>query len=151
MYKADINQLNSLLDSVEWHEALKDLDINSAWTYFSSKFNTFLKESIPILVQKERKICIFTRKARTKEIVCGKDTQDHNLTLTTYLTLKLTMLRELLLITSIINLRQIANSIKENPLNYARNKMKTYPVIGSIESIDGKLYTSNKDKSNALT
>jgi len=56
MYKVDINQFNSLLNSVEWDEALRDLDINSAWTYFSSKFNSFLKESM--LVQKERKICL---------------------------------------------------------------------------------------------
>jgi len=28
--------------------------------------------------------------------------------------------------------------------------MKTRPVIGSIEGIDDKLYTSDKDKSNAL-
>jgi len=41
-----INQLNSLLNSVEWDEALRDFDINSAWTYFSSKFDSFLKESI---------------------------------------------------------------------------------------------------------
>jgi len=55
VYKADSNQLNSLLNSVEWDEALRDLDINSAWMYSSSKFNNFLKESIPKL--KERKIC----------------------------------------------------------------------------------------------
>jgi len=50
--------------------------------------------------------------------------------------------------------RQIANNIKENPKafwNYARNyRIKTCPAIGSIEGIDGKLYTSDKDKSNAL-
>ena len=28
--------------------------------------------------------------------------------------------------------------------------MKTRPAIGNIEGIDGKLYTSDKDKSNAL-
>ena len=28
--------------------------------------------------------------------------------------------------------------------------MKTHPAIGSIEGIDGKLHTSDKDKSNAL-
>jgi len=28
--------------------------------------------------------------------------------------------------------------------------MKTRPAIGSIEGIDGKLYTSDKDKSNIL-
>jgi len=50
--------------------------------------------------------------------------------------------------------RQIANNNKENPKafwNYARNRMKTYPVIGSIEGIDGKLYTSDEDKSNQCT
>ena len=29
-YKADSNQLNSLLDSVEWDGALRDVDINNA-------------------------------------------------------------------------------------------------------------------------
>jgi len=80
MYKADINQLNSLLNSVEWDEALRDFDINGAWMYFSSKFNSFLKESIPMSVQKEKNICI-TREARSlknKRNRCGKDTQDHN-------------------------------------------------------------------------
>jgi len=57
VYQADINQPNSLLNSVEWDETLRDFDINSAWTYFSSKFNSCLKESIPMLVKKERKIC----------------------------------------------------------------------------------------------
>jgi len=40
----------------------------------------------------------------------------------------------------------MANNIKENSKafwNYARNRMKTCPAIGSIESIDGKLYTSH--------
>jgi len=60
MYKAD---LSSLLNSVEWDEALKDLDINSAWTYFSSKFNSFLKESIPISVQKRKKNLYITSEA----------------------------------------------------------------------------------------
>ena len=49
--------------------------------------------------------------------------------------------------------RQIANNIKENPKafwNYARNRMKTHSAIGSTEGIDGKLYISDKDKSNAL-
>jgi len=48
---------------------------------------------------------------------------------------------------------QIANNIKENAMaiwNYARNRMKTCPAIGSIGGIDGKLYTSDKNKSNAL-
>jgi len=47
----------------------------------------------------------------------------------------------------------IANNIKENPKafwNYARNRMKTHPAIGSIEGIDCKLYTSDKDKSIVL-
>ena len=43
MHKADINQLNSLFYSVEWDEALRDFDINSAWTYFSSKSSSFFK------------------------------------------------------------------------------------------------------------
>jgi len=49
--------------------------------------------------------------------------------------------------------KQIANSIKENPKafwKYVRNRMKTHSAIGSIEGIGGKLYTSDKDKSNAL-
>ena len=49
--------------------------------------------------------------------------------------------------------RQIANNIKEYPKafwNYARSTMKTHPAIGNIEGIDGKLYTSDEDKSNAL-
>jgi len=54
MYKAD---LSSFLNSVEWDEILRDLDINSAWMYFSSKLINFLKESIPMSVPKERKIC----------------------------------------------------------------------------------------------
>ena len=48
--------------------------------------------------------------------------------------------------------RQIANNVKENPKafwNYARNRMKTRPALGNIEGIDGKLYTSDIDKSNA--
>ena len=35
-------------------------------------------------------------------------------------------------------------------VNYVRTRMKTCSVIGSIEGIDGKLYTLDKDKSNAL-
>ena len=57
MYKPDFN---SLLNSVEWVEALRDLDINSAWTYVSSKFN---RESIPMSVQKREKNLYITREA----------------------------------------------------------------------------------------
>jgi len=49
--------------------------------------------------------------------------------------------------------RQIANNIKVNPKafwNYARNRMKTHPSIGSIEGIDGKVYVLDKDKSNTF-
>ena len=49
--------------------------------------------------------------------------------------------------------RHIANNIKEHPKafwNYARARIKTRPAIGNIEGIDGKLYTSDKDRSNAL-
>ena len=55
MYKAD---LNSLFNSVEWDEALRDFDIDSAWMYFSSKVNSFIKEYILMLVQKRKKICM---------------------------------------------------------------------------------------------
>jgi len=49
--------------------------------------------------------------------------------------------------------RQIANNIKVNPKafwNYAQNRMKIRPSMGSVEGIDGKLYVSDKDKSNAF-
>jgi len=59
MYKA------SLLNSVEFDEALRDLDINSAWMYFSSKFITFLQESIPMPFQKRKKILYISREARS--------------------------------------------------------------------------------------
>ena len=62
LYRADFDKLNSLLSSVEWDEALRDLDINSAWKYFSNKFNTFVKECIPMSVPKNKKICILPEK-----------------------------------------------------------------------------------------
>jgi len=65
MYKANISQLNSLLNSVEWDEALRDLDINNAWPYFSSKFNSFLRESIAMSVQKGKKNLYITHEARS--------------------------------------------------------------------------------------
>ena len=49
--------------------------------------------------------------------------------------------------------RQIANNVKEHPRafwNYATTRMKTGSAIGNIEGIDGKLYISDEDKSNAL-
>jgi len=69
MYKAD---LNSLLTSVEWDEALRDLN---TWTYFSSKFKSFLKESIPMSVQKRKKnLCVIheARSLKNRETLCGK-------------------------------------------------------------------------------
>ena len=50
-FKLILTSFKRLLNSVE---ALRDLDTNSAWTHFSSKFNSFLKESIPMLVQKRK-------------------------------------------------------------------------------------------------
>ena len=55
LYYANFDQLNSLLNSVEWEEALRDLDINNAWKYFSSMFNTFVMECIPMSVPKRKK------------------------------------------------------------------------------------------------
>ena len=49
--------------------------------------------------------------------------------------------------------RQIANNVKENPKafwSYVRSRMKTRPVIGNIEDMDGKLHTSDEDISNAF-
>ena len=52
------------------------------------------------------------------------------------------------------NLRdRLLLTLREHPKafwNYARTRMKTRPAIGNIEGIDGKLYTSDEDKSNAL-
>ena len=70
-FKLILTSFKRLLNSVEWDEALRDLDTNSAWTYFSSKFNRFLKESIPMLVQKKKEKSLM--KLKTKET---KDTQD---------------------------------------------------------------------------
>jgi len=38
MYKADINKLNSLLNSVKWDEALTDIHINSTFPASSIAF-----------------------------------------------------------------------------------------------------------------
>ena len=65
MYRTDIDKLYSLLSSVEWDEALTDLDINGAWKYFCSKFNTFVKECIPISVSKNKKNLYITREAKS--------------------------------------------------------------------------------------
>jgi len=57
------------------------------------------------------------------------------------------MLYKLLLVTSTINLRdRLLITLKKIP----RNRVNTYPTIGSFEGIDGKLCTSDKDKPNAL-
>ena len=64
-YRTDIDKLNSLLGSGEWDEALRDLDINAAWKYFSSKFNTFVKECIPMSVPKNKKKLYITRAAKS--------------------------------------------------------------------------------------
>lgn len=55
LYHADFNQLNTLLHSVDWEEALSGLDVNGAWNYFSGKFNTFIRECIPMSIPKKRK------------------------------------------------------------------------------------------------
>ena len=52
---ANFDQLNNLLNSIEWEEALRDLDINNAWKYFSSMFNTFIMECIRMSVPKKEK------------------------------------------------------------------------------------------------
>ena len=49
--------------------------------------------------------------------------------------------------------RQIADNVKENPKkfwNYARAKMKTCPVIGNIEDVDGNLHTLDEDLSSSF-
>ena len=56
LYCADFDQLNSLLNLVDWEEALRDLNINDAWKYFFSMFNTFIMECIPMSVPKRKKI-----------------------------------------------------------------------------------------------
>ena len=64
LYRADFNQLNNLLHSVAWEEALRDLDVDSAWGYFSGLFNTFMEECIPMSVPKRRKNLYITREAK---------------------------------------------------------------------------------------
>ena len=65
LYCADFDQLNSLLSSVDWEEALRDLNINNAWKYFSSMFNTFIMECIPMSVPKRKKNLHITREAKS--------------------------------------------------------------------------------------
>ena len=65
LYCADFDQLNSLLNSVDWEEALRDLNINNAWKYFSSMFNTFIMECIPMSVPKRKKNLYITREAKS--------------------------------------------------------------------------------------
>ena len=86
LYCADFDQLNSLLNSVDWEEALRDLNINNAWKYFSSMFNTFIMECIPMSVPKRKKNLYITREAKSlknKWNRLWKDTSDLNLILTT--------------------------------------------------------------------
>ena len=57
-----LTSLMNLLNSVEWEEALRDLDINSAWKYFSIMFNTFIiMECIPMSVPKKEKFIHHSR------------------------------------------------------------------------------------------
>jgi len=65
LYHADFNQLNTLLHSVDWEEALSGLDVNDAWNYFSGKFNTFIRECIPMSIPRKRKNLYVTREAKS--------------------------------------------------------------------------------------
>ena len=157
LYRADFDKLNSLLSLVEWDEALRDLDINSAWNYFSSKFDSFVKECIPMSVPRNRKNLYINREAKSlknkKNRLWKRYTRSQSQSDYRSYTQARNALRGLTRNLRKQFERQIANNIKVNPKafwNYTRNRMKTRPSIGSIEGIDGKLYTSDKDKSNAF-
>ena len=157
LYYANFDQLNNLLNSIEWEEALRDLDINNAWKYFSSMFNTFIMECIPMSVPKRKKNLYITREAKSlknkrnrlwKRYTRSQSRSDYLAYIQARNALR-TLTRNLRRQFE----RQIANNIKEHPKafwNYARARMKTRPAIGNIEGIDGKLYTSDEDRSNAL-
>ena len=72
LYRAGFNQLNNLLHSVAWEEALRDLDVDSAWGYLSSLFNTFMEECIPMSVPKRRKNLYITREAKFLKNTCNR-------------------------------------------------------------------------------
>ena len=157
LYRADFDQLNNLLHSVAWEEALRDLDVDSAWGYFSSLFNAFMEECIPISVPKRRKNLYITREAKFLKNRCNRlwrryaTSKSHSdyLAYTNTCNALRTLTRNLRKQFE----RQIANNLTENPKafwSYARNRMKTRPVIGNIEDMDGKLHTSDEDISNAF-
>lgn len=157
LYRADFDQLSNLLHSVDWEEALKDLDTNSAWKYFSSMFSTFITKCIPMSVPKRKKNLYITQEAKSlknkRNRMWIRYTRSQSCSNHLAYTQARNALRTLTRNLRIQFERQIANNIKENPKafwSYARNRMKTCPTIGNIEGIDGELYTSDEDKSNAL-
>jgi len=82
---------------------VRNFDINSAWMYFSSKFNSFLKRIHSHVSPKKK--CTSLVKLKNKRNHLWKRytrSQSHSDHLAT---LKLAVLYELLLITSAINLR----------------------------------------------
>ena len=157
LHYANFDQLYSLLISVEWKEVLRDLDINNVRKYFSSMFNTFTMECIPMSVPKRKKNLYITREPKSLKNKRNRFWKRYTRSQSSSDYLAYTQARNALR-TLTHNLRkqferQIANNIEEHPKafwNYARTRMKTRPAIGNIEGIDGKLYTSDGDKSSAL-
>jgi len=110
--------------------------INSAWTYFSSKFNSFLKRIHSISVQKRQKNLYITREAKSlknkrnrlwKRYIKSQSHSDHLAYTQACNTLR-TLTRNLRNQFEIL----IANNIKAS-WNYARNRMKTHPAIGALK------------------
>ena len=118
---------------------------------------TFIMDCIPMSVPKRKKNLYFTREAKSLKNKRNRLWKRYTRSQSCSDYLAYTQARNALH-TLTRNLRkqfekQIANNVKENPKafwNYARNRMKTRPAYGNIEGIDGKLYTSDEDKSNAL-
>ena len=64
LYRADFSKLNSLISSVDWVAVMSDFDIISAWDYFSSVLENYIKECIPMSVPKKKKNVYINREAK---------------------------------------------------------------------------------------
>jgi len=158
LYRADFDKLNGLLSSVEWDEALMDLDINSAWRYFSSKFDSFVKECVPMSIPINKKNLYINREAKSlknKRTVYGKDISDHNFSQITDPILKLVMLCEHWLEIFANNLRDRLPTTSKLILKHFGIMHETeWRHVHQLEVLKELIviffFTSDKDKSNAF-
>ena len=150
-YRGNYDAMRKWFADINWEEEMKEMDIDSMWTYFCAKIEDAIERYIPINSKKRSKLPKWMNKnsrqackAKAKLWKIYQKTRSYN-DLMEYKTFKKRADRECKKVKQLFEAK-VAENIKKNPKSfyaYVRSKLVVRDVVGPLQDKDGLLVSDN--------